>query len=254
MNDWINRISPFLAVDYMGEPFEWLGAAHIAALAFLFVLNIFLAQFRKSGEATRKTIRLSLAVILWVNEIAWHAWNVAAGQWTIQTMLPLHLCSVLVWAGALMLATRNYAIYEFMYFLGTGGGIQALATPDLGIYGFPHFRFFVTFLAHGLIVTAPIFMTTVEGYRPTWKSLLRVVLWANLYAAAVYLINSAIGSNYLMVNAKPGVPSLLDLMPPWPVYLVYMEVIAIATCLLLYLPFLIKDLHAEAIQTKKPGK
>jgi hypothetical integral membrane protein (TIGR02206 family) len=70
-------------------------------------------------------------------------------------MLPLQICSLMVWVSGIMLVTRSFKIYEFAYFLGIGGGLQALATPDLGIYGFPHFRFFQTFLSHGLIVAAP---------------------------------------------------------------------------------------------------
>jgi len=128
-----------------------------------------------------------------------------------------------------------------MYFMGIAGAIQALATPDLGIYGFPHFRFFQTFISHGLIVTSAIFMTVVEGFRPTWKSILRVALWTNTYALIIYFVNAAIGSNYLMLNYKPDVPSLLDLLPPWPVYILYMELIGVVSILLLYLPFAIKD-------------
>ena len=156
-------------------------------------------------------------------------------------MLPLHLCSLLVWTGALMLITKNYRIYEFMYFMGIGGAIQALATPGLGSYGFPHFFYFQYFISHGLIITSAIYMTVVEGLRPTWKSLLRVAIWMNIYAVAVYFINSAIGSNYLFVNYKPNTPSLLDLLPHWPIYILYMELIGVITILLLYLPFAIKD-------------
>ena len=72
---------------------------------------------------------------------------------------------------------------------GSRAAIQALATPDLGIYGFPHFRFFQTFLSHGLIVTSAIYMTVVEGFRPTWKSMLRVFVWMNVYAVIVYFVN-----------------------------------------------------------------
>jgi hypothetical integral membrane protein (TIGR02206 family) len=90
-------------------------------------------------------------------------------------------------------------------------------------------------------------MTAVEGFRPTWKSLGRVVVWTNIYAVLVYLLNVAIGSDYLMLNAKPATPSLLDLLPPWPYYLIYMELIGILTCILLYLPFLIADYRAHRI-------
>lgn len=187
-----------------------------------------------------------MAIILWANEIGWHVWNAVIGKWTIQTMLPLHICSVLVWLGALTLITKNYSIYEFMYFIGIGGALQALLTPDLGIYGFPHFRFFQTFISHGLIVTAAIYMTVIEGFRPTWKSFARVAVLLNVYMMIVFFINSAIGSNYLWVNGKPLTPSILDLMPGWPIYIIYMEALGFIIFLLLYIPFVIKDWHAKA--------
>jgi hypothetical integral membrane protein (TIGR02206 family) len=236
-------MTDFFAADYQGPAFEFLGIAHLLALGALILLNLFLIRFRHASDGTKAVLRWTLALILWTNEIAWHYWNYSVGRWTIQTMLPLHLCSVLVWLGALMLVTKSYRIYEFMYLLGIAGAIQALATPDLGIYGFPHFRFFQTFLSHGLIVTSAIFMTVVEGFRPTAKSILRIVIWTNVYALIVFFINSAIGSNYLMINHKPDLPSLLDLMPEWPIYIVYMELIGLVSVLLLYLPFAVKDLR-----------
>jgi hypothetical integral membrane protein (TIGR02206 family) len=235
----------FFAGDYTGPAFQFLGTAHLGALAVLVLLNLYLLRFKHADEATRARVRWTLALILWGNEIAWHAWNYAVGRWTIQTMLPLHLCSVLVWVGALMLVTRNYRIYEFMYLMGIGGAIQALATPDLGIYGFPHFRFFQTFISHGLIVTSAIYMTVVEGFRPTWGSVWRVALWMNIYVVIVYFINTAIGSNYL-INHKPETPSLLDLLPGWPLYVLYMEVIGLMTVLLLYAPFAVRDWTAKS--------
>lgn len=234
----------YFAGDYQGPPFEFLGTAHLGAIAFLVLLNLYLLRFRNVSDGKKAAVRWVLALILWGNEFAWHYWNYALGRWTIQTMLPLHLCSLLVWTGAWMLVTKNYRVYEFMYFMGIGGAIQALATPDLGIYGFPHFRFFQTFLSHGLIITSAIYMTVVEGLRPTWKSMVRVAVWMNIYAAIVYFINSYIGSNYLMINYKPDTPSLLDLLPAWPIYILYMELIGVATMLLLYLPFVLKDLRS----------
>ena len=63
----------------------------------------------------------------------------------------------------------------------------------------------------------------------------------NVYALAIYFVNISIGSNYLMINGKPELPSLLDLLPPWPIYILYMEAIGVVIFLLLYSPFAIKD-------------
>jgi len=235
-------LTEFFAETFQGSAFEYLGTTHLAALGGLIFLNLFLLLFRKAGGGTKGTLRWLLALILVVNEVAWHYWNFIYGKWSIQTMLPLHLCSLLVWTGAWMLVTKSYRVYEFMYFMGIAGAIHALATPGIGDYDYPHFTYFQYFLSHGLIITSAIFMTVVEGLRPTWKSMLRVFVWMNIYAAIVYYINTRIGSNYLLINYKPSTPSLLDLLPEWPIYIIYMELIGVASMLILYLPFAVKDL------------
>jgi hypothetical integral membrane protein (TIGR02206 family) len=236
------------AKDWTGAPFIFFGTAHIVTLLIIVVLNVILVwRYKPALDQSKRTAAYVMAGVLWANEIGWHLWNIFTGQWSIQTMLPLHVCSLLVWTGGLMLITRNYKIYEFSYFMGIAGAMQALLTPDLGMYGFPSFRFFQTFIAHGLIVTSAIYMTLVYGFRPTWKSVPRVFVWMNIYMAVVFVINLLIGSNYLFIAHKPPTASLLDVLPPWPWYIGWMEVIGIVCILLLYLPFAVKDWRAKAI-------
>jgi len=162
-------------------------------------------------------------------------------------MLPLHMCSAMVWICAFMLVTENYTLYEYIYFLGIGAASQALLTPDAGRYGFPHFRFFQAILSHGSIVTAAVYMTVVEGFRPYWMSLVRLAIAGNVYLAFVALVNALLGSDYMFIARKPDTPSLIDLLGPWPWYIVSLELIALVVCLLLYLPFAIRDWRAKAV-------
>ena len=239
-------MNQFFARDYTGAPFQLFGPAHLVALALILLVNLSLLWVRRSNSAQLKnTIRYTLAGTLLVVETSWHLWNAFTGQWTLQTMLPLHLCSALVWLTIIMLLTRNYQIYEFAYLLGIAGALQALLTPDAGIYGFPHFRFFQVMLSHGALVTSAMFMTLVEGYRPTSRSLVRVLIGGNLYMAAVGLVNWAIGSNYLFIAHKPETASLLDMLPAWPWYILYIEALGVAFALLFYLPFAIRDWRAK---------
>lgn len=231
----------YFSYDYTGEPFELFGATHIAALLALILIGYGLTRFKGADEATRKRVRVALGIFLWLNESVWHIWNAAWGHWNVQTMLPLHACSILIWLSGFMLIFRSYAIYEFAYFMGIGGAFQYLMTPDLGIYGFPHIRYFQAFLSHGILLISAIYMTVVEGFRPTWKSFWRVVIVTNIYMVIIYPINVWLGSNYLMINGKPSTPSLLDLMPDWPVYILHMEAMGIVTFLLLYAPFAIRE-------------
>lgn len=238
----------FLSADYGGPAFASLGPAHIGALAVLLALNFALLRFRRTSAQARSAVRLGLTAVLWTAEASWHIWNLAAGTWSAQTMLPLNTCSILIWLSGLMLLRKDFRIYEFAYFLGIGGALQYLATPDLGPYGFPHFRFIQAFTSHGLLLTAPIYMTVVEGFRPTWHSLQHVIISTNVYMVVVFLVNHVIGSNYLMLNAKPAMSSLLDLLPAWPYYLAFMEIIGLVTCLLLYVPFLIGDVRKARVR------
>ena len=242
-------MSIYFTSGYTGAPFEFFGTAHIVTLLIacaLFAVVFYLPKI--TTPTSRKWIRYTLATILLLNELAYHTWHIVYGQWTIQKMLPFHLCAIMVWFSAYMLFTRNGKIAEFIYFLGLAGATQALITPDVGIYGFPHFRYFQTFIAHTLIIVAGLYMMVVEGVHPTWASVKRVFLWTNLYAAFVFILNQIIGSNYLFIAHKPETPSLIDVLGPWPWYILPLELIAIVLLLLLYLPYGIKEWKAQHIK------
>lgn len=231
----------YFSYEYDGAPFALFGSAHLVALLALTLFGFVLMRARNASEKTRKKVRITLGVFLWINESIWHIWNATWGHWDVQTMLPLNACSILIWLSGFMLIFRNSTIYEFSYFMGIGGAFQYLMTPDLGIYGFPHIRFFQAFLSHGILLISAIYMTLVEGFRPNWRSFWRVAIGMNIYMAIIYPINVWLGSNYLFVNAKPSTASLLDLVPDWPVYILYMEGLGFLTFLILYLPFIIKE-------------
>ena len=235
-------MTQFFAKDWAGEAFILFGPAHLLALGVVVLINVLIIVFRRRfSERGRRIFRYSLAALLVFDELMWHWWNYSIGQWTIQTMLPLHLCSVLVFVSAYMLVTRNYRIYEFAYFLGIAGAIQALLTPDAGQYGFPHFRAFQVMVSHGAIVTSAIYMTFVEGFRPYWRSFWRVAIGANLYMLFVMLVNRLLGSNYLFIAHKPDTASLIEVLGPHPWYILSLEALGLTLCLLLYLPYAIKD-------------
>lgn len=234
MNNW--------SFDYSGRPFVFLDAPHLAALALILALNVLFLVWRgRATGRTRVAFRYTAAGLLLINESLWFLWNYTTGQWNLQTILPLHLCSVMVYVGAAALITKSQALYEPLYFLGISGAFQALMTPNIGPLGFPHFRFISSFLSHGLILSAPIYLTVVEGLRPTWASLRRTFVVGNLYVALVGIVNALVGSNYLYVARKPDTPTVLDAFGPWPWYLLGMEALGIACMLILYLPFAIAD-------------
>jgi hypothetical integral membrane protein (TIGR02206 family) len=232
----------FWGKDCPSGPFELFGPSHLVSLGVVVLINVVICFFwRNPSEVARRRFRYGLTAVLLINEALFHLWALTTGQWSIQVHLPFHLCSVLVYATSFMLITRNYRVYEFCYFLGIGAATQALLTPDAGAYSFPHFRFLEVIISHGVMVTAALYMTVIEGFRPTWKSLFRTIVALNVYMVPVFILNMLIGSNYLFINHKPDTASLIDVLGPWPWYILSLEAVGLVIFTLLYLPFVIKD-------------
>jgi hypothetical integral membrane protein (TIGR02206 family) len=242
----------YFAGDWKGAPFVLFGQHHLIGLAIILLVNLYLVfGWKNPSPRAKRIFRYTLATILVVDEILWHWWNWYIGVWSVQYTLPFHICSILVWVVAATLYTGNYKLYDFIYFLGIGAGMQALLTPDSGIYGFPHFRFFQPLVSHGAIVTGAVYLTAIEKLRPTWKSLARVVVGVNLYMAFIFVLNSFLGSNYLFIAHKPETPTLIDALPDWPLYIAFLELIGLVMFLILYAPFALKDWRAQAVDSRQ---
>jgi hypothetical integral membrane protein (TIGR02206 family) len=238
-------MAQFFAKDYTGGAFVLFGPAHLIGLAVVAAVCVVIAFLRRRfSPRAQKIARWSLLALILSCESSWHIWKLVTGDWAINVMLPLWLCSLTAWSMPLLLALRSRRYYEWVYFMGLIGASQALLTPDLTIYGFPHFRFIEFISLHGTIIIAIVYMTVVEGFRPTWRSLPMVFVVTNLYWLLCALINPLVGGNYLYTQGKLPTPSLLDLLGPYPWYLLAMEGIGIALSVLLYLPFAIRDWRA----------
>ena len=240
------------ATQVEGEPFILFGFGHLVAIGLLLLAVMSLPLIRKYWDERGK-LNFRYGLIIWILgwEIAWQVWSYYDGSWSIQTHLPLHVCGLFSWLSMYMLSTKSYRIYELDYFAGIGGAMQAIFTPDTGGLGFPHFRAFQIFASHGGIIVAAMYMTIVEDYRPTLKSFKQIILWANIYMLLIFFVNMALGSNYMFISYKPtDFNSVLDYLATWPWYVLELEVIGIAIFILLYIPFLIKDLRAR-LQTSR---
>ncbi len=238
----------FFQSNIQGGPFELFGPPHLAAIGLLILAILALPVIRKHwDERSKRTLRYALIGWLLFWEIAYTAWNIYQGTWSVTQHLPLHLSSVTAWLGMYMLATKDYTAYEIVYFAGLGGASQAFLTPDTGVDIPAYFRIVQIFSSHSAIILAAMYMTVVEDYRPTFKSLKRVFILMNIYVVFIFFVNMALGSNYLFIAYKPTTFfSLLDYLAPWPWYIFEMEVMALVIFALLYLPFWIKDRRARA--------
>ncbi len=231
----VSRIERWVGKHGEDAPFVLFDAGHIGALLISLLLIAAIVVWRKQlrSAGLNRRIRLGMVGLLLSFEVTLQLWYGYLGEWSVVWALPLQLCSVTLPLSAWMLWTRSYRLYELMFFWGIGGALQALVTPSLD-FAFPHVRFIHFFAAHAAIIAAAVWMTAVEGYRPRFASVGRAMLWLNVFAGIVFLVNAGTGANYMFLARKPGTASLLDVLLPWPWYIVQLELIALVLFVLMW--------------------
>lgn len=222
--------------DYHLYPFELFQIHHVLMLVIFLIGCIFLYIFKNHLKSYDKSISMIIFLTLVIFESAYHFWLYVGGRWDISFTLPLQLCSISLILSLILLATNIERVFQFFYYLGLSGAMQALLTPELFV-GFPHFRFIQFFYTHIMIIWVALYYVFVKGYRPSLKGLFESFLFLNLMALLTFFVNKWIDGNYMFLARKPTNPSLLDYLGPYPYYIFSLEGMAFFLFYLLYLPF-----------------
>lgn len=216
--------------------FVAFGPSHLAALAALALGCAAVVALARRWRRLALGLRLLLALAL----VALVGYELAVGVregWAgWKTLLPLELCdAAMVLAVAALLAPRRW-LAEIVYFWAGAGSLLAMLTPEL-LWDFPRWEFVVFFGLHGLVLAAATLLVFGLGLRPRPGAPLRLLGITTAWAAIAGLVNLALGTNFMYLRHKPSVPTLLDWMGPWPLYIASSAVLAYALFELLSLPF-----------------
>jgi hypothetical integral membrane protein (TIGR02206 family) len=231
---------------------DLLAAEHLGALLVITVATAIsiVAARRRPGAWLR-----GLAIVLVIDEVSWWIFLLAGGQpgSQIAYSLPLQLCDVAIFIAAAALWTRNQLLIEVAYFWGLAGTIQALLTPDLPQH-FPSYPYFQYYVAHGGVVCAALLLVFgLRCYPRRWA-----VAWVGVltiaYAALVGAVDAVTGANYMYLRAKPPAPTLLDVLGPWPVYILVAGAIGVVLFAILDAPFRSSTRAASRISPPTPPR
>lgn len=222
---------------YDAEPFMLFSTSHLWAISLIAALIISMFLFRNwlcsLSSHKRRAIRMTMACVMFGCEIVLQLWYVYGGVWSLQTSLPLELCSLSLLLSALLLLTRSRLLHSALLFAGIAGALMAIVTPNLG-YGYAHFRFIQFFAAHACIILALLYMTWVEQLRPSWRTVVGSMIFVNVAALVVYVVDVLVDANYMFLRHKPNTPSVLDMLGPYPLYILGEEVLAVVMFSLMY--------------------
>jgi len=201
--------------------FRAFGVSHGVVIVVLVVVAAALVVIGRRYRGTHLERRLSqalaplFAAVVVPVELHW----LLAGQQEIKYSLPLQLCDLAAAAVVWALWSYSSTAFALSYFWGLTLTSQAFISPELSGPDFPSLQFLSFFGMHSVVLWAAIYLTWGVGLRPDWRSYRVAVLVTIGWAVVMFAVDRLTGTNYGFLTAKPVVRSLLDVLGPWPWYL-----------------------------------
>jgi hypothetical integral membrane protein (TIGR02206 family) len=220
------------------QPFESYGWEHFIPLMILVVVvwQTIKIGNRVSASRSKILIGIMISLVTWGIMFTGDLIKLFDGSYTYREDLPLYLCRLVAWMFPVVLYARSRKWIGIFYFWILAGTLQALLTPDLA-EGFPDFWYFRYWILHCGLVAGILYTIIVFKIRIGWRDLVNAIIATQVYLIVVHGLNLIFRSNYSYTLHKPPGDSILDIMGPWPVYLVTGEVVMIILFLCLILPF-----------------
>ena len=158
------------------------------------------------------------------------------GKWEISKELPVHLCSIsgLICCFIMFIPkNKRQFLFEFLFYCGIIGGIQAILTPLIDDYGGYNFFYIQFFFKHAMIIAFPIYLRNNLGMKLTKFSWIKTWVVLNIFMFILIPLNNFLGSNYMYVNVPPAVDNPM-VIGEWPTYLYWWEVFVLILILLVF--------------------
>ncbi|HTB62605.1 MAG TPA: TIGR02206 family membrane protein [Opitutales bacterium] len=232
---------PFLATA--AEPgFRAFSALHYGTVAACFGVmamgtraGIYL--HRAHGPHVEQRFRRALGCFALAVFVFSSVWYVLPQNFDWPVSLPLEFCDLgmLVAAGAMLLNIRW--LRGLLYFWGTVFTIQAFLTPVLQ-QGPASIEFWLFWISHTCITGAAVYDMVAGKFRPSFRDGVRSYVISIGYAFCLLILDNVTGWNYGYVGpTKPGTPTLLDALGPYPTRAFWMAVVAAIGFLIALLPW-----------------
>ena len=208
-------------MDTTTAEFTPYGASHLGALLVLLagVVVLVVAGRRLRDRDPGDRLGKALAVALLATTLPLQVLYFTPDFWNPDKTLPIQLCDLASLVSAYALWTHRWWAVGLTYYWGLFLTTQAILTPDLDS-GFPDPIFLLFWGMHIGTVWAAAYLTWGRGVTPAWRTYRFAVAATATWAVAVFALNVELGTNYGFLNRKPGTATALDLLGPWPWYVV----------------------------------
>ena len=228
-----------------GSGFEMFGTIHLVWLFGILLFSIIIALFYKGipeaadGSSvdsnkyfTKRKFRMIIGLIMPVISIYRDAVLVITGHFD-RFYLPLHLCGMALWIGALYCFTRWRFVGVVYVLLCVPGALSALIFPDWVDYPLWNYMHIHDFISHGLIVSWGLCLVVSDELVPEWKEIWMPVVFGIIGVMILTPVNKWIGTNYWFLSSpsagSPLVPIIKLTGERWYVvgYILFVTVVVL---------------------------
>ena len=201
---------------------------HLAALAvlvFVAALSVWSARHRPGRWQT--IFSAALAALIFGGWAGEYVADAVVGTWSVHYTLPLQLTDAVSAVAIATLLTKRRLLIELTYFWAFTASLQAVLTPDLA-QSFPSVFYFTYFTYHVGVIVAACFLVFGCRLYPRRGAIWRVFAITLAWAAVAGIGDVLTGGNYMYLRAKPVHSSLLNVLGPWPWYIVSTAAVGLA--------------------------
>lgn len=194
---------------------------------------VFVGRLRSQSLEVQRKVLLIFAIILSLTQLLKIPLNLYTGTFDAYKDIPLHLCNFLPFVLAWVYAGKSRKIWGTTFFWIVLGVSQANFTPsvEFSLFHYDAIRYWMVHMGLVLLALYPAIAWDWELKR---SDIFRTVLWLNITAGIIYSFNLWMNTNYMYLMAKPPGTTFFSILPPWPAYILVIEVIIVAWSILVY--------------------
>ncbi len=221
--------------------FEHFDSTHMIWLTLCLIVCFVLSVLYRSTDAKkRKTLRITVAVIILVAEIIKIVGLIATGSFTVK-YLPLHLCSINIFIIAIHAFKPTKTLDNFLYLLGIPGAFLAMLIPTWTELPLANFMHIFSFGVHIFLLAYPIMVTVGGDIKPELRHVPKVLILLLVFAVAAWSVNKspagqAIRPNFMFLQSASDIAPLLFFKKRFGTHLLAFPVILAGVILLFYAP------------------
>lgn len=218
----------FFIDDQSISKFQLFGFLHISLMVLLIIGILLLVvnkeKIAKMNEKIKDKIRISIALILFLNMTIYYLTRIIYGVYDWKVHLPLHFCFIAGYLFMFAVIFKKWKLYKISYFMAFMGPLPAIIWPEL-YRTFDTYIFYQYLISHHFFLLSNLFILYAYSIKITKKDFIKTIIVVFTLFICMAIFNFFFHTNYIFSTEIP--PHVLELYPflvkfNYPVILIFL--------------------------------